>query len=154
MCENAGFSAAFQDRSVVGTAKQNLFKSAECPKFIISDVRCNGQEKKLDKCAFKVRYASCNDIKRAVGVVCSNPKQFPPNLIIEPSPTGHFQMPNQNIPSSLLLGGKSPGEGDVMAMNSHMVFGPVCDVSFGYNEACIRSTIRCNTDSTLIYYRQ
>lgn len=39
--------------------------------------------------------------------------------------------------SSFLLGGKNPSEGDVMAMNSHMVFGPVCDVSFGYNEACI-----------------
>lgn len=71
MCENAGFSGGkIQERSVVGTAKQNLFQSVECPKFIISDVRCNGNEKKLAKCAFKVRHASCNDIQRAVGVVC------------------------------------------------------------------------------------
>ena len=36
--------------------------------------------------------------------------------------------------STILLGGTSTAEGDVMAMNSHLEFGPVCDATFGYNE--------------------
>lgn len=36
--------------------------------------------------------------------------------------------------STLLLGGMTTREGDVMAMNSHLEFGPVCDHTFGYNE--------------------
>ena len=60
-------------KNVVGIAKHNLFKSTICPKFIISDVRCSGREKKLKKCAYKVEYASCSDIQRAAGVVCNDP---------------------------------------------------------------------------------
>ena len=44
---------------------------------------------------------------------------------------------NQKDPqllSTLLLGGTSSREGDVMAMNNHLEFGPVCDATFGYNE--------------------
>ena len=60
-------------KNVVGIAKHNLFESTICPKFIISDVRCSGREKKLKKCAYKVEYASCSDIQRAAGVVCNDP---------------------------------------------------------------------------------
>ena len=36
--------------------------------------------------------------------------------------------------STILLGGTSTAEGDVMTMNSHLEFGPICDATFGYNE--------------------
>ena len=36
--------------------------------------------------------------------------------------------------STILLGGSSESEGDIMTMNSHLEFGPVCDATFGYNE--------------------
>jgi len=108
-------------KNVVGIAKHNLFKSNICPKFIISDVRCSGRETKLKKCAYKVEYADCSDIQRAAGVVCNGPIE---NNIEKPT-----------CPSTLLLGGSSGSEGDVMTMNSNLEFGPVCDATFGYNEA-------------------
>ena len=36
--------------------------------------------------------------------------------------------------STILLGGTSTAEGDVMTMNSHLEFGPICNATFGYNE--------------------
>lgn len=75
VCENAGYKSPRVKKSVVGTAKRNLFKSLECPKFVISDVKCNGNEKKLEKCAFKVKYADCKDIEVAAGVVCTDARK-------------------------------------------------------------------------------
>ena len=60
-------------KSVVGIARRNLFESVECPKFIISDIRCNGRETTLEKCAYKVKYADCTKIGRAAGAVCNEP---------------------------------------------------------------------------------
>ena len=45
-----------------------------------------------------------------------------------------FLSDNIEKPTTLLLGGSSGSEGDVMTMNSNLEFGPVCDATFGYNE--------------------
>ena len=57
-----------------------------------------------------------------------------------PHPKNYYFFLSDNIekptvcPSTLLLGGSSGSEGDVMTMNSNLEFGPVCDATFGYNE--------------------
>ena len=96
-------------------AKKNLFKSTSCPQFQLTELSCHGQEKNLEKCKYKVMPADCDDINAAAGVVCAN---------------HHHQ-------SAILLGGNQSNEGDVMAMNQQLEFGPVCDDSFGYYEVCM-----------------
>ena len=117
--------------SILGITKDNLFGADDCPKFKVTNLKCNGREKSIEQCSYTLKYASCSDIKHAAGVACKS----------------HI---GREVTSqvSLLLGGKNHYEGDIMALNEQLVFGPVCDVGFGYNEVINVSDVsvprKCN----------
>ena len=113
----SSFLDLYGNYSILGITKNNLFAATDCPKFKVTNLKCNGREKSIEQCSYTLKYASCSDLNEAAGVACKRHS-------------------GRGVTSqvSVLLGGKDHYEGDIMALNEQLVLGPVCDVGFGYNE--------------------
>ena len=113
----SSFLDLYGNYSILGITKNNLFAATDCPKFKVTNLKCNGREKSIEQCSYTLKYASCSDLNEAAGVACKRHS-------------------GRGVTSqvSVLLGGKDHYQGDIMALNEQLVLGPVCDVGFGYNE--------------------
>ena len=77
----------------------------------------------------EIDWAQCIQGKLDSHKITASAIKFPFHFLIS------VNIEKPTCPSTLLLGGSSGSEGDVMTMNSNLEFGPVCDATFGYNEA-------------------
>lgn len=125
-------------KGAAGFSVQGLFQSKIQADFVISQLKCTGNELNLEHCQSKLtRLSEKDNWTNKVKKTFFKEKAEKHKALMEVSNVAGVICHSGGIgfTRSILINGTAPWNGHVFVINHHGLFGPVCDQDWGPNEA-------------------